>query len=513
LLLAGCCREESSTPFTVSVSKDTTRITKPLKENGEVDYVAAVRQMRTEEVTPENNLVVTIYRAMGPSRIFDDEKDAQDFAEQLGIKPLPTESDYYKYPSEVAGIKVLGGFRNKAEEELFEEIWEQYRLAATKPWTADEFPIVAKLLTANEQHIQSVVAHVQKHDNFYSPLVGVSDDQPLLAWWDNFEVTSSLRELAGAISARAMYRLGKGNVDGAWKDTIACFRFSRAASPAISETEELIRSSLDRKAIKCAAAVANHGDLTRAQAQQFLADLASLPEFSNVAECLDQYERWATLQMLARVGRVGEAVLPDLYGVKDSSEYDRIGQLMGALRRKTESWDGVMRKANAFYNKAVEAVRPAKYDDRIAAVTKCRIETNAALRADQITKGDKDELESYIALGLLNMLGPSLETIENIVFLEEVQHMQMDLAKLTIAMSAYHTEHEKYPEKLDLLVPLLIDAVPIDRFTGKPLVYLRKNDGYLFYSLGRNARDDHGLWGRPADDIAVRSPTYPESDK
>jgi hypothetical protein len=346
----------------------------------------------------------------------------------------------------VAGIKVIGGFRDKAEEELFEEIWEQYRLAATKPWTADEFPVIAKLLTANEQHIQSVVAHVEKHDKFYSPLVGVSDDQPLLAWWDNFEVTSSLRELSRAISARAMYRLGKGNVDGAWKDTIACFRFSRATSAAPGEIEELIRSSLDQKAIKCAAAVANHADLTRAQAQHFLADLASLPEFPNVAKCLDQYERWATLQMLVKVGREGKEIIPELAGEDEADKHMNVSRLMRLLRHESDSWDGVMREANAFYDEVVQAVRPAKYDKRMAKVSEWRSATDMAFRTAPKERGENGNLTQHIATSLLSMLGPSTENTESMVAIEERQYVKMDLTRLAIAISAYNTEHEEYPE-------------------------------------------------------------------
>jgi len=34
--------------------------------------------------------------------------------------------------------------------------------------------------------------------------------------------------------------------------------------------------------------------------------------------------------------------------------------------------------------------------------------------------------------------------------------------------------------------------VPIDPFTGKPLVYRREGEGFIVYSLGTNQKDDGG---------------------
>ena len=47
-------------------------------------------------------------------------------------------------------------------------------------------------------------------------------------------------------------------------------------------------------------------------------------------------------------------------------------------------------------------------------------------------------------------------------------------------------------------------AIPLDRFTGKALVYRLKGDEYELYSLGPNGKDDGGVWdGEDNDDVAV----------
>ncbi len=48
------------------------------------------------------------------------------------------------------------------------------------------------------------------------------------------------------------------------------------------------------------------------------------------------------------------------------------------------------------------------------------------------------------------------------------------------------------PDSLDELVPKHLAAVPADPFTGQPLRYSRNGKGYVVYSIGENALDDHG---------------------
>jgi hypothetical protein len=50
----------------------------------------------------------------------------------------------------------------------------------------------------------------------------------------------------------------------------------------------------------------------------------------------------------------------------------------------------------------------------------------------------------------------------------------------------------QYPESLEALVPGLLNEVPVDPFTGRPLIYRRDGDGFVVYSLGSNMKDDGG---------------------
>ncbi len=61
-----------------------------------------------------------------------------------------------------------------------------------------------------------------------------------------------------------------------------------------------------------------------------------------------------------------------------------------------------------------------------------------------------------------------------------------------LACRVFKARNGRYPNSLDELVPGLIPAVPADPFTGDPLVFKRKGEGFILYSLGSNQKDDGG---------------------
>jgi hypothetical protein len=159
----------SSAPVRVrlTVSKETTVLTQPVNPDGSVNYIAAINAQASEGVTPENNAGVLLVRAMGPELLVHDSgfrpvdattlKRLQEQAASLiGIQSLPADGHY---------------FSSKALVSLYGELAK----VTAQPWTAEQFPEVAKWLEENREPLELVIA-ASKRPNFYLPIV--SPDTP-----------------------------------------------------------------------------------------------------------------------------------------------------------------------------------------------------------------------------------------------------------------------------------------------------------------------------------------------
>lgn len=62
---------------------------------------------------------------------------------------------------------------------------------------------------------------------------------------------------------------------------------------------------------------------------------------------------------------------------------------------------------------------------------------------------------------------------------------------LLLALNSYYVDHDRYPKTLTDLVPDYIPSIPIDTFSGKPLLYRYIDETASFvYSVGKNEIDD-----------------------
>ena len=81
-------------PPHITVAKETTYFTEPLREARTVDYLAALNAKLREGITPENNSTVLIWQATGPGRL-GTPKYREEFFKLLGCPPPSEQGDCY----------------------------------------------------------------------------------------------------------------------------------------------------------------------------------------------------------------------------------------------------------------------------------------------------------------------------------------------------------------------------------------------------------------------------------
>ncbi len=482
----------------VTISKETTYITEPLRPDGYPDYIAALNDRASKGVTPENNAVVPFFRAMGPGMV--NEKFRDQYCKMLGIPSPPEKGKYFVALDEYAKTLKPTKPGERPDGEISKEIWNQLASATKRPWRAEELPLIAKWLAGNQQPMDLLV-EASKRPRWYSPLIsegGIIDAV--------MSAPAMLREAARALNARAMQRIQDGQRDQAWADLLAAHRLARLASHGPTLIDGLVAITADGMACAADQALLQHAHLTAVRAAKMRADLAALPPMPKMIDKLDVGERFSYLDSIMMLARG-----------KDGSHQQRDSDDIGS---EGVDWDLVLRTANRTYERVVEVARLPTRAERKIAAEKIDVETAKQMMAAEgwksrvlwaLTGSRRGESE---AIGLL-AAGLRLGSAEMARDCEDRGNMQLDLTKLAFALAEYRARQGSYPAKLADLVPKYVAAVPKDIFSGGELHYTLQGDGYLLYSVGPNGKDDGGrnqqdnpddrrLEG--CDDIAVRIP-------
>jgi hypothetical protein len=88
------------------------------------------------------------------------------------------------------------------------------------------------------------------------------------------------------------------------------------------------------------------------------------------------------------------------------------------------------------------------------------------------------------------MLVPSGESA---FFKEQVLEANIMMAAAGIACRLFRMKYGDFPESLSMLSPEFLPGIPLDPFSGRPLVYKKTGSGIKIYSVGSNMRDDNGV--------------------
>jgi hypothetical protein len=489
----------------ITVAKDVTFFTGPLDKDGYVDYVAALNKHYSKGVTPQNNAVVLMYQAFGPKPEGTVQPDK--FFQLLGMKRPPANGNYFKSmsdfyprtPAFVAGV--------------WAQFLKEQGRSSEGPWKADELKIVASWIEANSAALK-IIEQAVKRTKSYSPLT-----VPTEADGKNFGLISALlpgvqlsRSVARVLIARAMLRLGEGQTEAAWNDLIMIRKFGRLVGQGPTIIEALVGVAIESMAHNSSVALIAHTNPDAEQAEKYIADLDRLNKTHPLARMIDKINFAERAMYMDSVHQIA-------LGRMDAKELGHMGDgdFGATLKRYAVGlvdWDIVLRNGNKWYDRMINALGQKTYAKRVVA-------------ADQIQK-DIQEMAANIRnpLNLLKLLDPKgrqqfvseqMSGIFVAMLLPAVQHAQVaedrtvqytHLLKIALALSAYRSDNNRYPQKLEALKPYL-QPIPGDVFKNDNLTYKPTDDGYVVYSIGRNQKDEDGRWynDKPAgDDVRIRIP-------
>jgi hypothetical protein len=472
----------------IIVSKDTTYVTEPLLDSGLPDYEAYMRAKLREGVTPENNAAVLLMQALGPGDLA-----AGDF------KAVAAEIGLDKIPSADAVLQPLYGEANRKRvlkwlpkpkpaddgTEIEPDADEIIGAAQSAAWTSQQLPPLAEWVEANKAPIDLLV-EASRRPRFYSPSPSLLNNTPEMMLAMDLPGIQSNREAARVLAARATWHVGENRLEEAWQDNLAIYRLSALFAQGSSLVDQLVAIAIRGMAIHITTVVLSSDHMTKELAQQIQKDLATLPPAKGTANCVDQGERAFGLNAVLFVRSSGLGAIEQLSSGKGDSS---------PLGLVSIDWNVVLRRLNAAYDKAANAMRRDNYDERKAAFV--QFENEVANSENNIRRPgsfvaaalSRQSRSNLVGTFVTSLLLPALTAASDA---EDRTNTQFALVELAASVAAYHAEHGAYPEKLYDLVPKILPSLPVDLYHAKPFMYRRIDDGYLLYTLGPNGTDDGG---------------------
>lgn len=495
----------------VTISKETTYITEPLRKDGYLDYVAALNQRASQGVTPENNAAVLFWKAVGPGEI--NKADREKYFQMLGIPPLPEKGEYFidldEYVSRHANATKNAGLT--LVKEPWQDTWKQLEPIMKRPWSKQEYPVFAEWLAANEKPL-ALLVQVSKRSRYYDPLV-CGEKTPLLAATE--PISLQFRVTARTLVVRAMLRLHDGKVAEVWKDLLTCHRLARLVAQGPTVMEGLSARKIDQMANMGDQALLQNIALSAEHIRQLRKDIVALPPFPKMVEHCLPTERFVFLDAMAMIARDG---FSSVGRIDRGESKSMVRSLADSIGSSSVDWDSVLRDGNSYYDRTSDAVRLPTPVERMRAWNKIAIDIRKLRQAS----------ESVAFFGLSMLADPRkafskriVQTFVPILFRlvfacltnDDDGTMQVELNQLAFALAQYRAEQGSYPTKLADLAPKYIMMVPKDVFSNDAdLHYSREGKGYLLYSVGRNGKDDGGKGyddckeDEDFDDLIVRMP-------
>ncbi len=504
--------EAAKRKLPITISRETTYITAPLRADGYPDYVAALDEMASQGVTTENNAAVLLLEAVGPASLtygFNQEPlTAEERAKvytMLGMAALADNGEYfvnfieYVEKHDPEALKRDQTRRSIADKE--------FARAGKRPWQKKDCPLVAAWLRANEEPLDKIV-EASRRPRFYLPLIpkGTSWDSVTLAFlsinrpllFGESALATWRRETTAPLVMRAMLRTAEGRFKEAWGDLLACHRLARLVAQVPALDAVLMASRWEGAATVGDGELAHYGQLTAEQAKQCLADLRGLPRLPSIIERFDVWQRFEFLDAICAIAsrRTNAA---EIFGVAGRVEngWDQImrRRLIAELDAGKVDWDSLLRFGNQHYDQIAAALRKPDWREQDAALV--AIDKQIRRDAKKLESGESpEEFDRWLPAEGIKMLPATdprslLTSPPTNLFMERASQM-------VFAIAAWRAVKHRYPNyERDLFSIKILDRLPADPYDRKrPLGYSPRWNakpfgpviGYCLSSVGPNGK-------------------------
>jgi len=438
------------------ISEETTRITGPLTAEGYVDYFKALeeRTYPPELATDENGfrVFVRLFGDLGSYHNISDE-DREFYRlqmyEKLGLDP--------DVPPTLALPEYLYTVLKNYYEAKGEEGWHLDRdkkEPGLLPWTLEEYPMLADWVNDIVEPLDAIAEALRKPVFVFPMLQGpvsMEEGTPQNLYTVFPSEMQLFRSLSRFFCARAGYRIGQGDIDGAIEDKITVHRLGRLVAQSGSTIPLLVGLAIEGMAWSIPVGANPEHPLTTEQIRRILDGLDALPPFPPITVAVE-WDRYYGLSMIQGVHTSEQPLLEMLAEFYGSNENNNLFlKMFDGQHQRLFNWNTIYRRVNEMYDAAKEPLPRARYHAIMSKVREPRT-IFLGLVLDQpkepsilelvyslLIPGAKDTL---LANQIIALLAPSVDAFEAAIHRAECAD---NMQRLALAILLYQLEHGKMP--------------------------------------------------------------------
>ena len=420
------------------ISEETTRITGPLTADGYIDFLKAL-ELRTyppELATDENGfrVFVRLFGDVGQHHDIGDE-DREFYRlqlyEKLGLDPdvpptlvLPDDLDH-----------VIHSYYNEKDEERS----GTSPLIGSNFWTLEDYPMLADWVNEIDEPLAAIAEAIRK-PVFCFPLLSsrgsaeAGRPQNLIAMM--LPELRLSRRIARTFQARATYRIGTGNIDGAIDDKLTIHRLGRQVANQGPIVHYLVGIAIEGIGWSVPLGANPDHPLTEQQIRRLLDGLDTLPPLAPFTAPIE-WERYWGLSLVQSIQTNESPLLESLAafsGTDGNTSF--FSRLVDGNIQRTINWNVVYRRMNEMYDAAQQPSPRTEYAAIMEEIEKTS-GWQPLLRL--LIPGGKDPL---IANMFIALLAPAVDAFEAAIHRAEcMENMQ----RLALAVLLYELEHGTMP--------------------------------------------------------------------
>jgi len=345
--------------------------------------------------------------------------------------------------------------------------------------TSADLTVAEEFLAKYDQTVQLALTAAKTDGECRFPVQYEMGFSALLPNAQKMRTLSRLMQLRGRVAA------AKGNAEQSVESIEAQFGVSRAMSHQLLLIEHLIRLATATVALREIESLLNGADSPSVQLNE-----EQLARLARHIEALD-------FQDGLHESLMGERAMG--YHAFHHMEQISVGNLAGPANPPNPGDGNLVRPADcALYLGFLRDMAAASKESFPAALDGAQ----ATEKRIQLLAGSQNPLEKYNAMVTLLVVPATTKSFEatgrNLALREAVRS--------ALAVERHRLAHGTVPAKLAESAPEFLPAVPTDPFDGQPIRMADKGDALLFYSVGKDRKDDGGAEkgssGEP--DVVVR---------